>query len=129
MVKTRRRIATTAATKRKSAKQTKSNKVSTIKKQQNCIIDGKQNLTKLPQNLSRCKDWIQQQKREKLKVQLDDLDSNESDDERDINLATISVNSHFCIWLCRLIYFNFRSLFFIERFSKIHLRMRGTLRK
>lgn len=44
-------------------------------------------------NLERCKDWIQQQKKEKLKVQIDDIDSNESDEEtRDINLAAISVS-------------------------------------
>lgn len=65
-----------------------------MKKQQNCVIDGKQALKKLPQNLERCQDWIQQQKREKPKVQLDDLDSSESDDEagRDVNLAPVSVN-------------------------------------
>lgn len=48
---------------------------------------------KLKNNLERCKDWIQQQKKEKLKVQVDDIDSNESDEEtRDINLAAISVS-------------------------------------
>lgn len=40
----------------------------------------------------RCKIWIQQQKKEKLKFQPDDLDSNESDEEtREINLSNISV--------------------------------------
>lgn len=47
---------------------------------------------KLQNNLDRCKNWIQQQKKEKLKVQPEDLDSNESDEEqRDLNLAAISV--------------------------------------
>lgn len=51
---------------------------------------GKKNKTQF--NLDRCKNWIQQQKKEKLKVQPDDLESNESDEEaRDINLAAISV--------------------------------------
>lgn len=102
MVQTRRRKTTTAtATKRKSAKQSKAKKVSSVKKQENCAIDDKEKLIKLPHNLDRCKDWIQQQKREKLKVQLDDLDSNESDDEtaRDINLATISVKNKYFILL------------------------------
>lgn len=84
MVQTRRQNTT-----RKSIKQPKSNKTP-IKKEENRVI-GKQR-KKTTHNLDRCKDWIQQQKREKLKVQIDDLDSNESDDEsRDINLATISV--------------------------------------
>lgn len=49
---------------------------------------------KIKNNLDRCKNWIQQQKKEKLKVQLDDLDSNDSDEEtRDINLPAISVCS------------------------------------
>lgn len=40
----------------------------------------------------RCTIWIQQQKKEKLKFQPDDLDSNESDEEtREINLSNISV--------------------------------------
>lgn len=43
-------------------------------------------------NNDRCKIWIQQQKKEKLKIQPDDLDSDESDEEtREINLANISV--------------------------------------
>lgn len=47
---------------------------------------------KLKNNLDRCKNWILQQKKEKLKVQLDDIGSDESDEEvRDINLAPISV--------------------------------------
>lgn len=62
--------------------------IKTITKEKNC--GNKRN--KLKNNLDRCKNWIQQQKKEKLKVQLDDLDSNESDEEaRDINLAAISV--------------------------------------
>lgn len=95
MVQTRRR----PATKRKSIKQSKSTKTP-IKKEKNCSIGsgGEQRTAttakKLAHHLDRCKDWIQQQKREKLKVQLDDLDSNDSaeDEARDINLATISVN-------------------------------------
>lgn len=43
-------------------------------------------------NLDRCKNWIQQQKKEKLKIQPDELESNESDEEaRNLNLATITV--------------------------------------
>lgn len=102
MVQTRRRKTTTVpATKRKSVKQSNAKKVSAVKKQENCVIDDKEKLIKLPQNLDRCKDWIQQQKREKLKVQLDDLDSNESDDEtaRDINVAPISVKNEYFILL------------------------------
>lgn len=96
MVQTRRR----PAAKRKSIKQSKTTKTP-IKKEENCLIGGgKQRAAttaaakKLAQNLDRCKDWIQQQKREKLRVQLDDLDSNDSadDEARDINLAAISVN-------------------------------------
>lgn len=67
--------------------------IKTITKANNC---GKRKKSK--NNLDRCKNWIQQQKKEKLKVQLDDLDSNESDEEaRDINLATISVGLTFLI--------------------------------
>lgn len=44
-------------------------------------------------NLDRCKNWIQQQKKEKLKFQPDELESNESDEEtRNLNLASIPVN-------------------------------------
>lgn len=99
MVHTRRRPATT---KRKSIKKPKSTKTP-IKKAENCLIgnDGRQRtasaVKKLTQNLDRCKIWIQQQKREKLKVQLDELDSNDSadDEARDVNLAAISVNKLF----------------------------------
>lgn len=43
-------------------------------------------------NNDRCKIWVQQQKKEKLKFQPDELDSNDSDEEtREINLANISV--------------------------------------
>lgn len=92
MVQTRRR----PAAKRKSIKQSKATKTP-IKKQENCTIGGGRQRAvakKLAQNLDRCNDWIQQQKREKLRVQIDDIDSNESADEeaRDVNLATISVN-------------------------------------
>lgn len=46
-------------------------------------------------NWDRCKDWIQQQKKEKIKVQPEELDSNDSDEEqRDLNLAPISVKLH-----------------------------------
>lgn len=62
---------------------------------------------KLKTNLERCKNWIQQQKKEKLKVQLDELDSNESDEEaRDINLGAISVrNSENLIFYQYFIFF------------------------
>lgn len=62
--------------------------VKTISKENNA---GKRN--KLQSNLDRCKNWIQQQKKEKIKIEdPEDLDSNESDEERrDLNLATISV--------------------------------------
>lgn len=44
-------------------------------------------------NNDRCKLWVQQQKKEKLKFQPDNLDSNsESDEEtRELNVANISV--------------------------------------
>lgn len=92
MVQTRRR----PAAKRKSIKQSKSTKTP-IKKEGNCTIRGGRQRAvakKLAHNLDRCSDWIQQQKREKLRIQIDDIDSNDSADEeaRDINLATISVN-------------------------------------
>lgn len=71
--------------------QKKSNKtpVKTIKKEQPNNVVRK----KLQNNLDRCKNWIQQQKKEKIKsIQPEDLNSNESDDERrDINLAAIPV--------------------------------------
>lgn len=61
--------------------------IKTISKENNV---GKR--SKLQNNLDRCKNWIQQQKKEKIKIELEDLDSNESDEEqRDLNLATISV--------------------------------------
>lgn len=48
---------------------------------------------KIKENLERCNDWIQQQKKEKLKFQPEVLDLDESDEEaRDINL----VNNFFC---------------------------------
>lgn len=92
MVQTRRR----PAAKRKSIKKSKSTKTP-IKKEENCSIGGGRQrgaVKKLAHNLDRCKDWIQQQKREKLRIQIDDIDSNESPDDeaRDINLATISVS-------------------------------------
>ncbi|XP_055327012.1 histone H4 transcription factor [Sitodiplosis mosellana] len=76
MVRTRRST-------QKSAIQTP---IKTITKEKNV---GKR--SKLQNNLDRCKNWIQQQKKEKLKIEPDDLDSNESDEEqRDLNLAAIS---------------------------------------
>lgn len=54
--------------------------------------NGVQNEKKNSKNMDRCKNWIQQQKKEKLKFQLEELNSDDSDDERQIRLDSISVN-------------------------------------
>lgn len=47
---------------------------------------------KVQNNLDRCKNWIQQQKKEKLKVQPEELNSTELDDEeRNPDLDAVSV--------------------------------------
>lgn len=74
-------------TRRSTKKPTSQTPVKTITRKNNV---GKRK--KLQNNLDRCKNWIQQQKKEKLKIQPEELDSNESDEEqRDPNLTAISV--------------------------------------
>lgn len=46
---------------------------------------------KIQSTLDRCKHWIQQQKKEKVKVEPEELDSNESDDEHKVDLSAVSV--------------------------------------
>lgn len=50
-----------------------------------------QNEKKNSKNMDRCKNWIQQQKKEKLKFQLEELNSDDSDEERQIRLDSVSV--------------------------------------
>lgn len=42
-------------------------------------------------NVDRCKNWIQQQKKETLKFQLEELNSDDSDEERQMRLDSASV--------------------------------------
>lgn len=42
-------------------------------------------------NMDRCKNWIQQQKKEKIKFQLEELNSDDSDEERQMRLDLVSV--------------------------------------
>lgn len=75
-------------TRRSTQKPVGKTPIKTIAKDNNSI--GKKKKQKSSND--RCKLWVQQQKKEKLKFQPDDLDSNESDDEaREINLLSIPV--------------------------------------
>lgn len=77
-------------TRRRTQQTTTKSPIKAIAKE-SCTI-GKKKTQK--NNNDRCKLWVQQQKKEKLKFQPDELDSNDSDDEtREINLANISVCS------------------------------------
>lgn len=53
--------------------------------------NGVQNEKKNSKNFDRCKNWIQQQKKEKLKLQLEELNSDDSDEERQMRLDAVSV--------------------------------------
>lgn len=50
-----------------------------------------QNEKKNSKNSDRCKNWIQQQKKEKLKIQLEELHSDDGDEERQMRLDSVSV--------------------------------------